>query len=233
MAENNGVKVVSVLVGVCLVCSMGVAGIYNATKRRIAENRTKVAREARLQVLPGAIKTEKMELKLDRIKSLLDDPSLVLEDSALKTGVVEAYTGSNDKGETVGAAIEVAPVGFSGRIYMIVGVGLNHRGELVVTGTRVLRHTETPGLGAEMTTVSYADRCKYGDKAVPAFQKQFTGKTLEQIVLKKDDPSKGTIDAITAATISSRAFTRGVRAALLIAKALEESGKLGTGGESK
>ncbi len=45
-----------------------------------------------------------------------------------------------------------------------------------------------------------------------AFLAQFAGKAGEQLALKKDNPT-GAIDAITAATISSRAVSDTVRAA--------------------
>jgi electron transport complex protein RnfG len=62
---------------------------------------------------------------------------------------------------------------------------------------QVLSHTETPGLGAKITT--------------DAWTGQFTGKTRDQAALKKDG---GAIDAISAATISSRAVTRAVHDAM-------------------
>jgi electron transport complex protein RnfG len=45
------------------------------------------------------------------------------------------------------------------------------------------------------------------------FLAQFQGREPEEVALKRDDPS-GKIDAITAATISSRALTRAVRQAI-------------------
>jgi electron transport complex protein RnfG len=62
-----------------------------------------------------------------------------------------------------------------------------------ITGVQVLEHTETPGLGAKITTAAWTD--------------QFKGKTRDEVALKKDG---GSIDAIAAATISSRALTRAI-----------------------
>ncbi|HSV91820.1 MAG TPA: FMN-binding protein, partial [Desulfobacterales bacterium] len=61
-----------------------------------------------------------------------------------------------------------------------------------LTGVQVLEHTETPGLGAKITT---------------AWIDQFKGKTRDEVALRKDG---GAIDAIAAATISSRAVARAI-----------------------
>ena len=92
-----------------------------------------------------------------------------------------------------GYAVEVAPVGFDGEITMMVGIA---DGE--VTGISVVTHTETPGLGA----VAAAANAK-GE----AFRGQFVGQSG---VLSVGDQ----IDGMTGATITSKAVTDGVNAAL-------------------
>jgi len=96
--------------------------------------------------------------------------------------------------DRIGTVFQVSPMGYSGQITAVCGLDKEGR----ITGMRVLSHTETAGLGAKITTA--------------AFQDQFKGKTIDQIALKKDDAAKGAIDAIAAATVSSRAVTRAVRA---------------------
>jgi electron transport complex protein RnfG len=97
-------------------------------------------------------------------------------------------------GQSVGHVLAASTQGYSGPIEGLFGV--DPQGKL--TGLRVLVQTETPGLGAKI--------------AGEAFLAQFRGLEPAQIALKRDDPN-GAIDAITAATISSRALTRGVRQA--------------------
>ncbi|MBM3709310.1 MAG: FMN-binding protein [Actinobacteria bacterium] len=63
-----------------------------------------------------------------------------------------------------------------------------------IKGISILSNTETPGLGTRITEISFTD--------------QFKGLGLEDISLSKDG---GKIDAITGATISSRAVTNAVR----------------------
>lgn len=91
-------------------------------------------------------------------------------------------------GIPVGYAIESnTNKGFSGTVKVMVGFDAEGN----ICGTSVLAHGETPGLGAKMTE--------------PAFSGQFVGKNPAsfKLMVKKDG---GDIDAITAATISSRAF---------------------------
>jgi electron transport complex protein RnfG len=115
---------------------------------------------------------------------------------------------ARNKGQKVGDIFLTEVQGYSGPITLMFGVGSDN----AITGFKVLNHTETPGLGAKITT--------------PQFRDQFKNKRLEQIILKKDNPGQGAIDAITAATISSRAVTRAVSSTL-------ESFMKEKGGENK
>ncbi|MDI6775419.1 MAG: RnfABCDGE type electron transport complex subunit G [Verrucomicrobiota bacterium] len=96
-------------------------------------------------------------------------------------------------GRRAGFAFLTQIQGYSGPITLMFGADADG----AVTGLQILSHTETPGLGAKIITALFRD--------------QFKNKRLEQIVLKKDDPAQGRIDAITGATISSRAVAKAVR----------------------
>ena len=100
------------------------------------------------------------------------------------------------KGEA-GYALEVGPGGFDNTITMMVGV--DNEGK--VLGISVVSHTETAGLGAVA-----ADATPKG----VAFREQFVG-TSGSVSVTKDG---GELDAITGATITSRAICVGVNAAL-------------------
>ena len=115
-----------------------------------------------------------------------------LSDFADATGIVsKVYQGAN------GYAVEVGPSGFDNTITMMVGV--DNEGK--VLGISVVSHTETAGLGA----VADADT----PKGI-AFREQFVGASGAVSVTKDG----GTMDAITGATITSRAICVGVNAAL-------------------
>ena len=115
-----------------------------------------------------------------------------ISDFADATGIVsKVYQGAN------GYAVEVGPGGFDNTITMMVGV--DNEGK--VLGISVVSHTETAGLGA----VADADT----PKGI-AFREQFVAASGAVSVTKDG----GTMDAITGATITSRAICVGVNAAL-------------------
>ena len=103
-----------------------------------------------------------------------------------------------------GYAVEVTPGGFDNTITMMVGV--DKAG--TVLGISIISHTETAGLGAVAAA---------GTPAGEAFRNEFVGATGSVDVTKDG----GEIDAITGATITSRAVCAGVNAAL------EVVGKMG------
>ena len=96
----------------------------------------------------------------------------------------------NANGQFQGAAVKTSEGGFGGKIDMMVGF----LADGTIKGTSVLSHAETPGLGANMTG---------------KFKDQFVDKNPNtyQLIVKKDG---GDVDAITAATITSRAFSKAV-----------------------
>ena len=100
-----------------------------------------------------------------------------------------------------GYAVQVAPSGFDGEITMMVGV--DYAGKLL--GISIISHTETAGLGA----VAAANNAK-GE----AFRSQFVG-LKGKLAVSKDG---GEVDALTGATITSRAIVEGVNAALACVK---------------
>ena len=114
-----------------------------------------------------------------------------LEEVAGNTGIVGSVYASGDS-----YAVEVRPSGFDGEVTMMVGITDGQ-----VQGISIISHTETPGLGA----VAAAKNAK-GE----AFRSQFEG-VSGVLAVNKDG---GEIDAITSATITSRAVVAGVNAAL-------------------
>lgn len=96
-----------------------------------------------------------------------------------------------------GCVMEVAPAGFGGSITMMVGILPDGS----ISGISVVSHTETAGLGS----VVAADNA-----AGEAFRGQFVGLSGSLAV----DKDGGQIDSVTSATITSRAVTQGVNAAL-------------------
>ncbi len=102
-----------------------------------------------------------------------------------------------------GYAVEVAPAGFGGTITLMVGVSAEGK----ILGIQVVSHTETAGLG---------DVAAASTPAGEAFRGQFVGLSGELAVAKDG----GAIDQITGATVTSRAVTKGINAALACVAAL-------------
>ena len=107
---------------------------------------------------------------------------------------LEVYPAKKDNVITGYAVNTYTNRGFSGNIKLMAGF----RPDGSIINIAVLEHKETPGLGTKM--------------ADPAFKDQFNDKNPSEFDLrvKKDG---GPVDAITAATISSRAFCDAVQRA--------------------
>ncbi len=151
------------------------------------------------QVTKAPIEQTKLNKKLYAIKQVVpaftNDPTVDM--LVLPTGEgdsLEVYPAKNND-EVVGYAVKTyTNKGFSGYIGLIVGF----KPDGGIINISVLEQKETPGLGTKM--------------AEPQFKDQFNGKDPQnfQMVVKKDG---GQVDAITAATISSRAFCDAVQRA--------------------
>jgi len=127
--------------------------------------------------------------EFDKLKSYKIKP----EDGTDSLEFNDAYLNN----ELIGTAIETyTDKGFSGRVKIMVGLLPDGS----IYNTAVVEHKETPGLGDKM------------DASKSDFSEQFKGKmpTKENLTVKKDG---GNVDAITAATISSRAFCDAVERA--------------------
>ena len=99
------------------------------------------------------------------------------------------YQVKDAQGKDLGAAVESTTMGFGGDLKVMVGFDP----EGTILGYTLLAHTETPGLGAK------ADKWfQKGEKG------DIVGKSpAEPLTVSKDG---GQVDAITASTITSRAF---------------------------
>jgi electron transport complex protein RnfG len=104
--------------------------------------------------------------------------------AAEKDGAVAAYV------------VSEAPKGYGGAIKMLVAVTKDGKViDFTITGSN-----ETPGLGSKAAETPFKD--------------QFPGKTADQLVVTKDQANKTQVQAMTGATISSKAVTKGVKDAV-------------------
>ena len=172
---------------ICLVCSSLLAGVYALTAEPIAAAAAAKNEAAIKEVLPVSAVTIEEERTVDF------------------EGASYAYNLAYDEqGNTVGCAINVAPVGFGGPISIKVGFDVNG----VIWNTKVLSQAETPGLGAKCVEPSFSEQFKGFDPAA------------KKLAVKKDG---GDVDAITASTITSRAYTDGVALAVKVFQAIAQT----------
>lgn len=143
------------------------------------------------------IRIEEKKANDKAMKELLSDADkFVKKDMELSKGVLEVNEGIKS-GKVVGYDIKVASKGYGGKINIMVGIKNN--GE--VSGIKILSQSETAGLGAN---------CEQ-----PEFYKQYSGKPTQNLkVVKTSDVKKDEIKAITGATITSKAVTKGVNEAI-------------------
>lgn len=106
------------------------------------------------------------------------------------------YLASKD-GEVVGIAVNAQSSGFGGTLRLMVGFYTDGR----ICNTSVLEHAETPGLGAKCTEPAFAGQFKDFDTSV------------KKLSVTKDG---GDVDAITASTITSRAYCKALENAVNI-----------------
>lgn len=141
--------------------------------------------KARQEVLPVAEKFEQLdERDFNAIHSENDK-------------VMEIFAGFNSTNELVGYTVKTIASGYGGDVEIITGVSVE--GE--ITGMKVVKHSETPGLGAKATETD--------------FQNQFVGKTTtSKISVVKSTPKDNEIQAIAGATITSKGVTNAVNLAI-------------------
>lgn len=108
------------------------------------------------------------------------------------------FVGKDAAGLTLGYAVSGKAGGYGGDVELMVGFKADRQ---TVVCYKTLKATETPGLGMKLNE--------------PAFAGQFAGKAAPSLKVKKDG---GEIEAITSATITSRAVCKAIKDA---AKKLE------------
>lgn len=124
------------------------------------------------------------------------------------------------QGNALGAAVESTTMGFGGDLKVLVGFS----GDDKILGYTVLQHAETPGLGAKADVW-------FKNEAAPA--SNIVGRVMDAakpLTVSKDG---GEINAITASTITSRAFLNAVNQAYSAYKQKGADAQTGATGQAK
>lgn len=201
-----------VLFAITLVAGLALGAVYEITADARAYQAELKQKNAYVAVFDGAEGYEEIDMKSAKFV----DADLVAYqpkiDAALKkaglgsaVAVVDGIAYLTSGGSTHGYVVTVtSKEGYGGDIQFSVGFSMDGK----VTGISILSISETAGLGM-----------KAKDKA---FLNQYVGKSGGNFVVDKDNTSGLTneIDAISSATITTRAFTKGVNAAYIAAAEL-------------
>ena len=122
-------------------------------------------------------------------------------------GVSEVCKGLKN-GETVGYTFTASSNGYGGAVEVMVGID-SKSGE--ISGVSILSQGETPGLGANAVKSEFTD--------------QYKQKAQKITVIKNAAPKDGEIEALTGATITSRAVTNAVNSAVKAYEEIEKGGE--------
>lgn len=137
---------------------------------------------------------EKLSAGIKQVLPAFDSLDDVKELAVEGGEAFKVYVGRNGS-EAVGYAVECySNTGYAGQIKLLVGFTADGN----INKVEVLSHAETPGLGAKIT--DYASH----------FVTQFEGKNPSSYTMKVKKDG-GDVDAITASTISSRAYTLAIQ----------------------
>lgn len=177
-----------------LLSGLAIVGVYRLTLPQIRANNAAALRRAVFEVLPGA---ETMQTLVWRDGALTVPETGAAGDGI--DGVPTVYGGYAADGDFVGYAIPGAGAGFQDTIRLIYGYEPTRRR---VVGMEVLESRETPGLGDRI----YKD---------PDFVAEFRDLAVEPRIeaIKGHGEAPHEVDAITGATISSKAVVSILNAA--------------------
>ena len=196
------------LVIITVVAGLVLGAVYGITKGPIADQEAKAQMEAYKTVFPKASDFKEVdgfsEETASKIIAANENP-IEGHDSDVISSAVEAVDAS---GEALGYIFNITTSkGYGGDIQLTVGI----QSDGTVSGYSVLSISETAGLGMKA-------------KDDPSWGKQFAGKKVESFSVVKDGSGSGDdakIDAISGATITSKAVTGAMNSCLAYFQSLE------------
>ena len=182
--ESSLKNMVLVLVGVALIVGAILAYVNHITSGPIAQK----AEQSLAAGIKSVMGTDELQVA---------EPEEVQQTIDGKQVTFTIHKCSDKGGASLGAAVESTTGGFGGDLKVLVG--FDNDGKIL--GYTILQTSETPGLGA---------------KAATWFQKDGKGSVIGKtpkngdLHVSKDDKSGNAVDAITASTITSRAFLNAI-----------------------
>lgn len=174
------------------------------SKPKIAAHRELETKNAIFQVLPEGKSFTKME-----------------------TANLEVYSVFDDSGKLIGYAVPFEGNGFQGKIRMMAGLTSDLD---KVTGLQVLEQVETPGLGTKIVEDPSQKEDPYW---FPNQFKEVETQPMIGVVKNQKPVNKYDIQAITGATISSKAVVQIMNQGIQVLRKMDAEGKLNNAGGEK
>lgn len=184
-------KEAGILFAITLIAGLLLGFVYELTKEPIRQQEEKAVQEACQAVFADAEHFEELDAYTPSA-----DTAQKLADTGITIGTV--YEAQDASGTQLGYVIQTTTSeGYGGNIVLYVGIRLDG----TVNDISILSISETPGLGM-----------KAGDVLVP----QFHNKNVKSFAYTKTgSTSDSEIDAISGATITTKAVTNAVNGSLL------------------
>src|SRR5690606_24921749 len=186
-------------IGTVIVVGLVAAGAATLVSLSYEFSRERIAANERARLVAALNRVLEPALRDRDLRSV----RLEVTDRALlgSADPVDVFVMSTDGTPVAVVFASVAPQGYNAPIQLLVGVSPDG----VVTGVRVVSHRETPGLGdrIEITRSRWIERFDGTSLAMPP---------RGLWAVRKDD---GAFDALTGATVTSRAVVNAVRDTLL------------------
>ncbi|MCL2602699.1 MAG: RnfABCDGE type electron transport complex subunit G [Treponema sp.] len=172
----------SITLFVTAVVSIAVISVAHRSTLEPIQQQLKRSQETALAaVLPQADSFEDLKLDVETIGLIKI------------TAVFEGFSG----GEKVGYVLSVSSPGYSGSIDLMVGISYP---EETIAGIWIVRHSETPGLGARAQN--------------PSFYERYINRPLVRLGVVRSSPGENDVVALTSSTITTRAVTDAVNEAI-------------------
>lgn len=207
MSQQDDVKVMlreaGILFAITLLSGLLLGFVYELTREPRRLQQEKAVQEACAAVFSG----EEFKNVVFEQDSFV--PSEALQQSLAQTGVTigTVFDAKAGDGSLLGYVMEsISANGYGGDIVLYVGIRLDG----TVNGVKILEMSETPGLGQEAPNV---------------LTPQFAGKKVDSFTYTKTGAkADNEVDAITSATVTTKAVTEAVNGALAAAEELPGGG---------
>ena len=178
--KRNAAYPIVFLTLVVFISVVALTLVNGVTEERIAANKREAIKQMLASLFPEM--ADFAHAEESGLYSLFDASAVTTDEETGETHILSGFP-------PIGYAFMTDGRGYGGKIGILVGLEVDR----AVRGIRIISHQETPGLGAKITALDFLD--------------QFAGLSTGELAIRRDG---GAVDAITGATISSRAVAEGV-----------------------